>query len=131
MNGARLVVVGQGQTAGIGVALTAGQRPRDPGLDVLGRHRRAGARHNDFGQAAGIDLEELVRQQRVEDAIDRDAAGFAETGRAEDRNMRSGAGIFHQVADAHDLAGDCGGGLDGQAGRSLRPRRIRRKALGE
>ena len=62
----------------------------------------ARARDDDLGQAASFDIDQLVRQHRVHDALDGDAAGLAEVGCAEDRDVGGGAGVLHEIADAHD-----------------------------
>ena len=90
----------------------------------------ARARDHDFGQSAGVEIDDLVRQHRLDHALDRHAAGLAEIGRAEDRHVGGGAGVLHQIADAHDLADDRHRGLERRAG-PLRQRRVRGEALEE
>ena len=57
-------------------------------------------------------------------AIGRDRARGAEIGRAEDRYVGDGPGVFDQVADAHDVA------ADGDARHERRQRRRRRLRRG-
>ncbi len=96
----------------------------------FGRDRGARARDHDFGQSAGFHIDDLVRQHRLDHALDRDAAGLAEVGRAEDRHVGGGAGVLHQIADAHDLSDDRHRRLERRAG-PLRQRRVRGKAVEE
>ena len=55
-------------------------------------------------EPAGVDVDELVRTDRLDDAVGRHRAAGAEIGRAEDRHLGHCAGIVDQVADAHDVA---------------------------
>ena len=94
----------------------------------FGRDRGARARDHDLGQTAGFEIDDLVRQHRLDDALDRDAAGLAEIGRAEDRDIGGGAGVLHEIADAHDLADHRDRRLERRAGDALRQRRVARRS---
>ena len=112
-----------GDVARFAQAEMAGQRPRYARRNLLRGDGAAGARDDDFGQAAGVDVDELVRANGLDDAVGRHRAAGAEIGRTEDRHLGHHAGIVDQVADAHDVAGDgdaraqrrqsalCGGGI--------------------
>ena len=65
---------------------------------------RATPRHHDLADAAGVDPDHPVRAQRRQHLAHRQRAGGAEVGRAEDRDVGGDAGIFDEVADAHDVA---------------------------
>ena len=60
-------------------------------------------RHDDFGEAAGVDVDELVRPDGLDDTICRHRASGAGIGRAEDRNVGGRAGILDEIADADDV----------------------------
>ena len=72
-----------------------------------------------------------MRHDRRDDALDRDAAGLAEIGRAEDRDIGGGAGVLDEIADAHDLADHRDRRLERRAGGALRQRRVGGEAFGE
>jgi hypothetical protein len=61
----------------IAEAVLPGQCLGDPGGDLTRRYRAAGAGHDDFGEAVGIDADELVRPDGVENAISCHCAGGA------------------------------------------------------
>ena len=89
---------------GVGAAPALGERAHDACLELLGGDRGGGAGNDDFGQAAGVEIDDLVRQHRLDHAARRHAAGLAEVGRAEDRHVGRGAGVLDEIANAHDLA---------------------------
>ena len=70
-----------------------------PGRDFARGDGAAGARHDDFGEAVRVDADELVRPDRVENAIGCDRAGGAEIGRAENRHVGDRSGILDEIAD--------------------------------
>ena len=65
------------------------------------------ARDDDFGEPAGVDVDELVRPDRFDDAIGRAPRRVVpRSGARKIGTSATGAGILDQVADAHDVAGD-------------------------
>ncbi len=96
----------------IAEAVLPGQRLSDPGGDFTCRDGAAGAGHDDFGEAVGVDADELVRPDGVENAIGCHRAGGAEIGGAENRHVGDWPGIFDQIADGDDIAGDGDVGLE-------------------
>ena len=116
---------------GIAEPVLAGQRLGDAVGNLPRRYRAAGAGHDHVGKPAGVDADELVRPDGIEDAIGRDRARGAEIGRAENRHVGHRPGIFDEVADAHDVAGDGDAGLERGRGRRRRRLRGRRAAHNE
>ena len=114
--------------ARIAEAVLAGQRLSDAGGDFPRGDGAAGARHDDFGKPAGVDADELVRPDRVENAVGRDRARRAEIGRAEDRHVGDRPGIFDEIADGDDVAGDGDARLERRQRRGRRGLRGRRAA---
>jgi hypothetical protein len=100
-------------------------------LDIFGRDCRGRAGNHDLGQSAGFEIDDLMRQHRLDDAGRRDAAGLTEIGRAEDRHIGGGAGVLHEIADANDIPDDCDRRLERRVGDPLRQRRVRGKPVGE
>ena len=114
-----------GDIARFAHAETAGQRLRHARRNLLRGDGAARARDDDFGQAAGVDVDELMRPDRLDDAVGRHRAAGAEVGRAEDRHVGHRAGIVDQVADMHDVAGD------GDVGAQRRRSALRRGGIGD
>ena len=104
------------------------QRFGDAGGDFLGVDGAARARDHHFGNSTRVDVEELMRPDRLDHALGGHRAAGAEIGCTEDRHIGDRAGMLDEIADAHDIAdhGDVGaqrrrgvlrGGRDGkQAG---------------
>ena len=73
---------------------------------------------DDLGQTMGVDIDQLMRPNGLDDTVGRDRARGAEIGRAEDGDVGDRSGVFDEVADAHEIA------LHGGVGAQCRPIRL-------
>ena len=87
-------------------AVLAGQRLRHRAGNILRSDGAAGVGDDHLAKPAGVDSDELVRPDRIDDAISRDRAGGAEIGRPEDRYVGDRPRILDEVADADHVAAD-------------------------
>ena len=88
----------------IAEAVLTGQRLRDASGNLL-RGDRAACAHDDYvGKPAGVDADELMRSDGIDDAVGRDGTRGAEVGRTENRHVGNRPGIVDEIADAHDVA---------------------------
>jgi hypothetical protein len=122
---AHLVIEFDQNAARLAEAVLTCQRLGDARGNLLPDNRAARARDDHFGKPAGIDADELVRPDRLDDPLRRHRAPGAEIGRAEDRHVGDRPGIIDEVADAHDVGGH------GDAGAQRRHRILRGGGIGE
>jgi hypothetical protein len=121
---AHLAVELDGDMARLAEAVLPFHRLGDACGNLLRGDGAARARHHHFGDAAGVDADELVWADRLDHALGRDRAAGAEVGRPEDRHVGHRSRVFNEIADAHDVA------CDGDAGAQRRHRVLRCGRIG-